>query len=227
MLDELKRQAAERAVAEVKDGMVVGLGTGSTAAFALEALGERVKAGLRVAGIPTSEATAERAKILGIPLTRFADHAAIDLTIDGADEVERGSLALIKGHGGALLREKIVAAASRRVVIVADETKLVDRLGAKYVPVEIVPFGWETTCRRLEGVGATVTLRRKADGTAYVTDGGNHIAECAFGPIADPTDLARRIKTLVGVIESGLFVGLADEAIVAGTGGIAVLRKAP
>jgi len=225
--DELKRAAALRAIEEVEDGMVLGLGTGSTAFFVVEGLGRRVAAGLRVVGIPTSERTAAQARGLGIPIATFAEYQSLDLTIDGADEVELGTLDLIKGLGGALLREKIVAAASRRVVIVADETKLVDRLGAKHVPVEIVPFGWETTCRRLEGVGATVTLRRKADGTAYVTDGGNHIAECAFGPIADPADLARRIKALVGVIESGLFVGLADEAIVAGTGGIAVLRKAP
>jgi ribose 5-phosphate isomerase A len=224
--DTLKRQAAEHAVAEVADGMVVGLGTGSTAAFALEALAERVKAGLRIVGIATSEATAQRAKALGIPLGGFAEHAAIDLVIDGADEVERASLALIKGHGGALLREKIVAAASRRLVIVVDETKLVERLGAKPVPVEIVRFGWEVTYRRLLELAASVTLRRKTDGGAFVTDGGNFIADCAFGPIADPAELAQRIKALIGVVESGLFIGLAKAAVVAGAGGVRVLTRA-
>jgi ribose 5-phosphate isomerase A len=205
--------------------MVVGLGTGSTAAFALEALAERMRAGLRIVGVPTSNATAEHARALGIPLKGFAEHEEIDLTIDGADEVERRSLALIKGHGGALLREKIVAAASRRVVIVADETKLVDRLGGKAVPVEIVPFGWQATCRRLERLGAAVTQRHGADDAAFVTDGGNRIADCSFGPIADPADLAQRIKAVIGVIESGLFIDLAGEVIVAGPDGITVLGR--
>jgi ribose 5-phosphate isomerase A len=222
-----KRQAALRAVALAEDGMVVGLGTGSTARLAVEGLAERVQAGLRIAGIPTSEATAALARQFGIPLTTFADHTRIDLTIDGADEVERGSLTLIKGRGGALLREKIVAAASDLVVIIVDDTKLVDRLGlAASVPVEIVPFGWEATIRRLRERGAIATLRFGPDGGAFVTDGGHYIADCAFGPIADSRDLADRLSRVIGVVESGLFVDLAHRVIVAGAEGIEVLAKA-
>jgi ribose 5-phosphate isomerase A len=221
--EALKRQAAERAVEMVRDGMVVGLGTGSTARYAVEALAARVQGGLDILGIPTSEATAGLARRLGLRLTGFAEHPRIDLAIDGADEVERGSLALIKGHGGALLREKIVAAASDRVVIIVDDSKLVVQLGRGAVPVEVVGFGWEATQRRLETLGAAATLRRAPDGAAIVTDGGNVLFDCAFGPIADPADCARRIKAIAGVIESGLFVGFADRVIVAGAAGIVTL----
>ena len=212
----LKRQAAEAAVAEVRDGMVLGLGTGSTAALAVTALGARVKAGLRVVGIPTSERTAEQAMELGIPLASFADHTHIDLTIDGADEVHTGTLDLIKGLGGALLREKIVAAASRRMTVIVDESKLSPSLGGVRLPVEIVMFGWQSTLARLHDAGADVLVRQGPDGAQFRTDGGNLIADCAFSAIDDPAALHARLKTIVGVVETGLFVGMATR-VVAGT----------
>lgn len=219
--DALKRAAAEAAVEQVEDGMIVGLGTGSTAAFAVDALARRWRQGLRFAGIPTSERTAERAKAAGIALTSFTEHRQIDLTIDGADEVERGTLNLIKGLGGALLREKIVAAASRRLVIVVDGAKLVDRLGARApVPVEVVSFGLEATRAALGVLGASVQVRLSPSGEPFVTDGGNRILDCAFGAIADPARLEERIRHLVGVIECGLFIGRAHAVFVADAGGV-------
>jgi len=211
--DALKRQAAEAAVAEVAEGMVVGLGTGSTAAFAVAALGARVQSGLRVLGIPTSEATAKQARGLGIALTSFAEHASIDLTIDGADEVHTGTLDLIKGLGGALLREKIVAAASRRMIVVVDAGKLVLRLGGVRLPVEIVAFGHEATVARLRITGAADVAVRQADGAAFRTDGGNLIADCAFAAIPDPAALHAALKGIVGVVETGLFIGMASRVI--------------
>jgi ribose 5-phosphate isomerase A len=219
--DALKRAAAEAAVELVQDGMVVGLGTGSTATFAVEALARRHGEGLQFIGIPTSERTAALAKAANIPLTSFAEHRHIDLTIDGADEVERGTLNLIKGLGGALLHEKIVAAASRRLAIVADGLKLVDRLGARTpVPVEIVAFGLEATQTALESIGATAQLRRSATGDSFITDSGNRILDCSFGPIADPARLEERIRRVVGVVESGLFIGRANVVFVANTSGV-------
>ncbi len=225
--DALKQAAARRAVAEVTDGMVVGLGTGSTASHAVTALAERMRQGLRVTGVATSEATAAMATTLDIPLVSLTGDVTPDLTIDGADEVERGGLALIKGLGGALLREKIVASASKRVVIIVDEAKLVDRLGAKGpVPVEIVRFGWEVTRDRLRKLGAaTVSLRHLPDGVPFTTDGGNYIIDCSFGPIADPRGLAKQLAATVGVVESGLFLDIADEVVVAGANGVEVLRR--
>jgi len=219
--DALKRAAAEAAVALVRDDMVVGLGTGSTASFAVEALGRRHHEGLRLVGIATSERTAAQAKAAGIPLTSFAEHRLIDLTIDGADEVELGTLNLIKGLGGALLREKIVAAASRRLVIVVDGAKLVGRLGTHApVPVEVVPFGLEATREALEVLGASTRLRMTPSGQPFVTDGGNRIIDCGFSAIADPARLEERIRRVVGVIECGLFVGRAHEVIVADVAGV-------
>ena len=219
--DSLKRAAAEAAVALLEDGMVVGLGSGSTAAFALEALAERHRQGLRFVGIPTSEETAARAVEEGIPLSSLSEHPQIDLTIDGADEVERGTLNLIKGLGGALLHEKIVAAASRRLAIVVDETKLVDRLGRHApVPVEVVAFGLEATQASLRALGAGVRLRCAASGEPFVTDSGNRIVDCSFGVIADPARLEERIGRVVGVVESGLFIGRADSVFVADAAGV-------
>ena len=219
--ERLKRAAAEAAVELVQDGMVVGLGTGSTAAFAVDALARRHRQGLRFLGIPTSERTAEQAKAAGIPLTSFAEHRRIDLTIDGADEVERGTLNLIKGLGGALLREKIVAAASRRLAIIVDGAKLVDRLGVGApVPVEVVAFGLKATWAALEGLGASIRLRLSPAGDPFVTDGGNRILDCSFGPIADPARLEKRIGRVVGVVESGLFISRADLVFVADTAGV-------
>jgi ribose 5-phosphate isomerase A len=225
--DALKRAAAEAAVELVQDDMVVGLGTGSTAAFAVEALARRHRQGLRFLGIPSSERTAAQARAAGIPLTSFAEHRQIDLTIDGADEVERGTLNLIKGLGGALLREKIVAAASRRLAIIVDGTKLVDRLGTHVpVPVEVVTFGLDATRAALEVVGASIRLRLSPAGDPFVTDGGNRILDCGFGPIADPARLERRIERVVGVIESGLFIGRADPVFVADAAGVRRLDSA-
>ncbi len=223
----LKRAAAEAAVELVEDGMVVGLGTGSTAAFAIEALARRHKQGLRFVGIATSERTAAKAAAAKIPLTSFRQHREIDLTIDGADEVERATLNLIKGLGGALLREKIVAAASRCRAIIVDGIKLVDQLGERIpVPVEVVEFGLEVTQARLEQLGATARLRLSATGEPFVTDCGNCILDCSFGIIHDARRLEEQIKRIVGVVESGLFIDLADLVFVADTAGVHRLNRA-
>jgi ribose 5-phosphate isomerase A len=217
----LKRAAAEAAVDLIESGMVVGLGSGSTAAFAVEAMGRRHRDGLQFVGIPTSERTAALAAEAGIPLTSLAKHRQIDLTIDGADEVERNTLNLIKGNGGALLREKIVAAASRRLAIIVDASKLVDRLGAATpVPVEVVRFGLETACASLEVLGASVRLRLSPAGRPFETDGGNCILDCDFGAIMDPARLEQRIKRIVGVVDSGLFIGRAGPVFVADRSGV-------
>jgi ribose 5-phosphate isomerase A len=222
----LKRAAANAAVELVEDGMVVGLGTGSTAAFAIEALARRHKQGLRFIGIATSERTAAQAAAAKIPLTSFRQHREIDLTIDGADEVERATLNLIKGLGGALLREKIVAAASRCRAIIVDDIKLVDQLGERIpVPVEVVEFGLDVTQARLEQLGATVRLRLSATGEPFVTDSGNRILDSSFGPIREARRLEEQIKRIVGVVESGLFIDLADLVFVADTAGVHRLNR--
>jgi ribose 5-phosphate isomerase A len=224
--DAHKREAAMAAIAMVEDGMVVGLGTGSTAKFAIEGLIERVRRGLRIIGIPTSERSAQQAREGGIELSDFAHHTKLDLTIDGADEIARETLDLIKGLGGALLREKIVATASARLVIVADEPKLVPGLGATVpVPVEVVSFGWETTTMRLAKLGARPVLRTAADGTAFRTDNGNFIVDCHFGAIADPAALEQRLSGVVGVVETGLFVGMATTVLVATPAGMIRLDR--
>jgi ribose 5-phosphate isomerase A len=223
--DRMKRAAAKRAVEEVGDGMVIGLGSGSTAAFALEGLAERIAGGLRILGIPTSDATAALARRLGVPLTDFDRHRRIDLTIDGADQVERGTLHLIKGLGGALLREKIVAAASARLIVAVDESKLVDRLGGRTaLPVEIVTFGRQTTIDRLTALGCAPTLRRTS-GQPFTTDGGNYIADCAFPAIPDAVALEARLASVVGVVESGLFIGLASTIVVGRPTGVEIIER--
>ena len=224
--DAHKKQAAMEAVAMVQDGMVVGLGTGSTAAFAIDGLIARVRGGLRIVAIPTSERSAAQARGGGIALTDFATHRKVDLTIDGADEIARGSLDLVKGLGGALLREKIVAAASERLVIIGDEPKLVSQLGDTVpVPVEVVPFGWETTAERLSRLGAVPALRREPQGEAFRTDGGNLILDCRFGPITDPAEMERALSATVGVVETGLFIGMASLALVATGQGVLRLER--
>ena len=221
----MKRAAAVRAVAEIEDGMVLGLGTGSTAAFAIEALAARVEKGLRIVGIATSEKTAVLARRLGVPLTSFAEHRRIDLAIDGADLVERNTLTLVKGLGGALLREKIVACASQRMIVIVDETKLVDRLGASTtVPVEIVRFGWQTVLDRLGAIGCAPRLRLVGD-KPFITDGGNYIVDCAIEEITDSAALEARFATIVGVVESGLFVNLASGVVVGRPAGAEVLER--
>jgi ribose 5-phosphate isomerase A len=222
--DQLKRAAALRAIEEVENGMVVGLGTGSTAAFVVEGLGARVAAGLRLVGIPTSERTAAHARRLGIPISTFAEHQRLDLTIDGADEVQLGTLDLIKGLGGALLREKIVAAASARLVIVVDQEKLVERLGEHTpVPVEVTQFGWQATAVALAKLGCVAQRRYTAGEQPYFTDGGNYILDCHFGPLADPAAIERQIAMTVGTVESGLFVGRTAVVVAATTTGVEVL----
>ena len=224
--DQLKRAAARRAVEFVDSGMILGLGTGSTADFVIEELAARVARGLRVVAIPTSEHTAEQARRLGITLATFGEHRRLDLAIDGADEVERTSLNLIKGHGGALLREKIVAAASNRFVVVVDDEKLVDRLGQRFpVPVEVVQFGWQATASALEKLGAKPELRQ-TDGRAFVTDGGNFILDCRFAAIDDARHVECLLNTTVGVVENGLFVGRTSAVVVASDVEVEILPRA-
>jgi ribose 5-phosphate isomerase A len=223
-LQQFKQDAADAAVALVESGMIVGLGTGSTAALAVDALGKRVKDGLRIIGVPTSEHTAAQARGLGIPISSLAEHTELDLTIDGADEIQLGTLDLIKGRGGALLREKVVASSSRRLIIIADDTKLVDRLGAHFaVPVEVVQFGWQAAERKLQKLGARTTLRSGSDEKPFVTDGGNFIVDCLFGPIQAPAALDQELNSVVGVVEHGLFLKMTSRAIVAGRDGVKVL----
>jgi len=222
--DQLKRAAALRAIEEVEDGMVVGLGTGSTAAFVVEGLAARVAAGLRVVGVPTSERTATQARRLGIPVATFAEHQRLDLTIDGADEVQLGTLDLIKGLGGALLREKIVASSSDRLVIVIDQEKLVEQLGEHTpIPVEVAQFGWQATATALAKLGCAPERRYAAGEQPYVTDGGNFILDCRFGPLADPGATEQRLAMTVGTVESGLFVGRTSVVVVASMTGVEVL----
>ncbi len=214
-LEDKKKRAAEASLAFVKDGMVLGLGTGSTARHVLEGLSLRIAEGWDLKGVPTSLATAEAAKLLGIPLTSLEDHPRLDLAIDGADEVDP-RFDLIKGMGGALFREKIVAAAAKKFVVVVDDSKLVSRLGSKTpVPVEVHPFGWRTVQAALEDLGAKVGMRTR-DGTAFRTDNGNHILDARFGPIRSPAKLARDLDAIPGTVGHGLFLGLAD-AVLAGT----------
>jgi ribose 5-phosphate isomerase A len=216
--DRLKRAAAEAAVAEVRSGMRLGLGTGSTIAFALDALARRIREeGLKVAGIATSLHTEARANQLGIPLTSFAETEMLDLAIDGADEVLEGPLTLIKGLGGALVRERIVAAAARRFLVIVDRSKLSNRFGSRApVPVEVVQFGHESTARRLAALGCRPVLRVDAAGAPAVTDGGNVLYDCHdFAAGADPATLAHGLRQTTGVIDSGIFVGMVSEALVA------------
>ena len=223
----LKKQAAWRAVEFVESGMVVGLGAGSTAAFAMRRLGQLLQAGqLRdILGVPCSAQVEREALELGIPLTILEEHPHLDLTIDGADEVDP-QLNLIKGGGGALLHEKIVAQASRREIIVVDESKLSPALGTRWaVPVEVTPFGWRSQAAYLESLGAEAKLRLNADGTPFVTDEGNLILDCHFGPIPRPAKLAAKMSARAGIIEHGLFLGLATDVIAAGSEGIRHLRR--
>jgi ribose 5-phosphate isomerase A len=221
-----KRAAAQAAADLVANNMIIGLGTGSTAQFLVSILGERVRAGLNIVAIPTSEATRQHALAEGITIVGFSEQQRIDLTIDGADEIASGTLDLIKGGGGALLREKIVAAASDRMVVISDDSKLVDRLGTTFaLPVEIVPFGWEVTVSRLRDRGPLVELRLGADGGPFLTDGGHYIVDCRFDAIDNPAALERDLDTIVGVVECGLFVGMAAEAFVAGANGVRRLTR--
>jgi ribose 5-phosphate isomerase A len=228
-LDELKRQAAARALEFVSAGMKLGLGTGSTARHFVELLGARVREGLDVVGVPTSEVTREDALRCGIRLTTLDEVDRLDLTVDGADEVDT-SLNLIKGGGGALLREKIVAAASMRMIVIADDSKWVETLGRFPLPIEVIPFALGATRRKIEkafgdcGVSGQLGLRKGRDGHVFVTDGGHWIVDAHLGRIPDAPRLAQLLKSVPGVVEHGLFIGLATTAILAGSGGIRVVE---
>ena len=225
-LDHLKRAAAQTAVALINNGMIVGLGTGSTASFAVSIIAQRVSDGLNIIGIPTSEKIEQLARSMGIPISTLAEHDHIDIAIDGADEVEIGTLNLIKGRGGALLREKIVATAADHLVIVVDDSKLVDCLGIRNpVPLEVVPFGWQATAKRLRSLGASLTLRLGHDGQPFISDGGHYILDCAFGAIEYPVHLQQQLDRTVGVVESGLFLGLTSQVIVGSRKGVSVLHR--
>jgi ribose 5-phosphate isomerase A len=227
--EERKHEAALRALDFVRDGMTLGLGSGSTAAHAIRALGERVRAGLRVRGVPTSRRSGELARAAGIPLVSLDQVDRLDLTIDGADEIQVATFHVVKGKGGALLREKLVACASDLEILAVDETKLVDRLGEHDpLPVEVVPFGWRLVRRALADLGGVPVLRSTdpaAPGSApFVTDNANYILDCRFPPVDDPPALERAIKAITGVVESGLFIGLVDRVVVAGADGVRVLE---
>lgn len=224
-----KRKAAQWAASQIEDGMAVGLGSGTTSALVIEEVGRRVAAGLRITAIATSEQSHRQAVSLGIPMTDFARQPHLDITIDGADEVEQGTLNLIKGHGGALLREKIVAMASSRLLIAVDPRKLVTTLGSIFtVPVEIVPFGWETTTARLRDYGFFPELRVNDDTKPYVTDGHHYILHCSLPKSGlTPEQAAEAFNQTVGVVEHGLFLGMASRVVIGSADGIQILEPGP
>jgi len=235
--EELKRLAGEKAVEQVEDGMIVGLGSGSTVEYTLRKLGQMVRDGLKIQGIPTSIHTKRIAKEENIPLTNLDEHPEIDLTIDGADEVD-SSLNLIKGGGGALTREKIIAFNSKKVIIVVDDSKIVKCLGIDFaLPVEVIKFGWQATKRSLEQFGwqpaeerreevaCTIELRKVMEDEPFITDNGNYILDLEFQRIDTPEELSIAINNVPGVVENGLFIGLADEVIVGGKQGIITLDR--
>jgi ribose 5-phosphate isomerase A len=222
--DQEKEAAGRAAGMLVRDGDVVGLGTGSTAYFAVIALGERVKSGLKIIGIPTSVQTGDLARAVGIPLTTLDEHPEIDITIDGADEVDP-QLRLIKGGGGALLREKVVASVTKKMVVVADSGKIVSALGKFPLPVEIIDFARVVVERKIAALGAAAKLRIKSDGKPFVTDEGHHILDCSFGKIADPAALALALSDTPGIVEHGLFIGIAKVALIGKGDAVEEIRR--
>jgi ribose 5-phosphate isomerase A len=224
MAHDLEKEAAARASMRfVSDGQVVGLGTGSTATHVVELLGERVRAGLKILGVPTSNHTKELAADLGIRVATFDEVQEIDVTIDGADEFDR-QLSLIKGGGGALLHEKVVASASRQLVIVTDSSKQASVLGSFPVPIEVIAFAQPLVKKKVEALGAAVTLRQ-SNGAAFVTDEGHHILDCSFGRIPDPPALARKLSDMPGIVEHGLFIGMASVVLIAKGSEVTELRR--
>lgn len=221
--EQEKQAAAREAVRLVEPGSIVGLGSGSTATYAIRFVAERVRQGLEITAIPTSLKTKQLAEQLGIPLTTLEEHHQIDIDIDGADEIDP-HLNLIKGGGGALLREKIIASASQRFVVVAESAKLVPCLGKFPLPVEVIAFAQPIVKTRIEALGAQVSLRQYAYGNPYVTDEGHHILDCTFGRIEDPPALARKLHEIPGVVEHGLFIGMAELALVGKDGGVIPIR---
>jgi ribose 5-phosphate isomerase A len=220
--DQEKQAAARAAVELVESGSIVGLGSGSTATYAIRFLGERVRDGLNIVGIPTSQKTQQLAEQLGIPLATLDQHPQIDIDIDGADEIDP-QLNLIKGGGGALLREKIIASASRRFIVVGDSSKQVKHLGKFPLPVEVIPFAQSLIAKRIAALGAQVSLRGGA--APFVTDEGHHILDCTFGEIADPRALANKLKAIPGVVEHGLFIGMAEIALIGTSAGVIRLHR--
>ena len=223
--DAGKQEAAERALEYVEDGMTVGLGSGSTAELFLAALAGRVQDGLRIRGVPTSERVAGLARAAGVPLVGPEELPPIAVTVDGADEVDR-SFNMTKGRGGALLREKLVATASDLMVVVVDESKLVAALGERQaIPVNVVRFGWRQTAARIARLGCEPAVRLTESGTPFVTDDNNYVLDCRFGPIAQPARLAEEIKGLLGVVEHGLFIGIAGRVVVGGADGARIVDR--
>ena len=222
-----KKIAAGKAVEYIRNGMTLGLGTGSTAYWAIQGIGEQVRNGLSVRAIATSMQSEAMARELGIPIVPFAEIDHIDITIDGADEVDQ-QLNLIKGGGGALLREKIVASATKFYIIIVDESKLVPQLGKFPLPVEIVPFGWEMTNRRLKELGCVPVMRMKGDRQPFLTDNHHYILDCSFGSIPDPALLHDQVSAITGVMEDGFFIGMADIVIAGSPGGdTRILKRKP
>lgn len=222
--DQEKQAAAREAVKLIEPGSIVGLGSGSTATHAIRFLAERVRDGLKITGVPTSQKTKHLAEQLGIPLTTLEDHPQIDIDIDGADEIDP-QLNLIKGGGGALLREKIIASVSKRFVVVAESIKQVPYLGKFPLPVEVIPFAQAIVKTRIEVLGARVSLRQYAYGNPYVTDEGHHILDCTLGRIDDPAALSHKLHEIPGVVEHGLFIGMAELALVGKNGGVMQLHR--
>lgn len=223
--EDLKKLAAEKAIENIEDDMVVGLGSGSTVEYALKKLGQLVRDGLKIKGIPSSIRTQRIAINEKIPLTSFEENPEIDLTIDGADEVD-SSLNVIKGGGGALTREKIIAFNSKKVIIVIDDSKIVKALGIDFpLPVEVTKFGWTATKKIIENFGCIVELRKIMENEPFITDNGNYILDCEFEKISDPVQLENDLNIIPGVVENGLFIGLVDEVIVGSKQGIMTLEK--
>ncbi len=223
-IDQEKETAGRASIRFVHDGQILGLGTGSTAVHAIRAIGERVSKGLKIIGIPTSVRSKELAASLGIPLATLDDYQQIDVTIDGADEVDP-ALNLIKGGGGALLREKIIASATKQLVIVADSQKQVPCLGKFPLPVEVIPFAQALVAKEIAALGASVEIRPDGKGGPYVTDEGHHILDCRFGTIPDPPALARTLSCVPGIVEHGLFIGMADVVLIGKGSDVVELRK--
>jgi ribose 5-phosphate isomerase A len=222
--DEEKQAAARASLKYVRDGQIVGLGSGSTATFAIRMLGDRVREGMKIRGIPSSIASRDLAMQVGIPLITFDDAQQIDVTIDGADEFDP-ALNLIKGGGGAMLREKIVAFASRQLIIVTDSSKQVPVLGKFPLPVEVITFAEQLIAKRISDLGAKVIQRHDKSGKAYVTDEGHHILDCHFGQIPDPVALARTLSDMPGIVEHGLFVGMTSVVVMAKSGSVEEFRR--
>ncbi|MGO4889198.1 ribose-5-phosphate isomerase RpiA [Anaerobacillus sp. MEB173] len=222
-VEEKKKAVGEKAVEYIQDGMTIGLGSGSTVYWMLKKLGEQVRNGFRVRGVPSSLRTEGWAKEFGIPLVYFSEVSRLDLAIDGADEIDP-QFNLTKGGGGSLLREKLVNDAADKLIIVADDSKLVNQLGAFPLPVEVVPFGWENTARKIAKLGCTTNLRKR-DGEVFVSNNGNYIVDCDFGVITDPATLHQQLKLLLGVVETGLFINMTDIVIVAEETDTKILEK--